>query len=155
MDIKQVLELLIGNDFWGVDKLKPCNLDLYHKFTTAHHLPKDYKQLLSVTDGFVLFHAGDFIIYDMDWIFKCEKKTKYSNDYIKPILNIGYFMERNLVIDQRKANTKNYLFAGNCHSTDEFVCLGTITDFFNGFIQNKGEVPFWDENAPYQDFGVK
>ena len=154
MDIKQLLEFFTINPFWGIDSIKECNPNSYQDFTTIYHLPNDYIQLLTITDGFVLFHSGDFIIYDIAQVLKYNTDPLYSNNFKDSILHIGFFLERNIVIDQRKADTDYYLFAGDCCSTDEFVCLGTITDFLNGLARTLGKIPFWDEGGPYWDFGV-
>lgn len=139
-----MIDELMHNSFWGIDKIKTPDPVLFNNFKTAYRLPEDYTQLLSVTDGFVLFQAGDYEIYDIDWVLQYKNEPKYSSGLQKDILCIGYFMEYELMINQKESHTGSYLYAGFASSPDDYVRIGTITDFLNGLIHSKGEIPFWE-----------
>ena len=50
---------------------------------------------------------------------------------------------------------KEYLYAGDCCSTDEFVCVGNILNFIEEIVKNGGD-PYWTINEnQYRDFSKK
>lgn len=50
---------------------------------------------------------------------------------------------------------KEYLYAGDCCSTDEFICVGNILNFIEEIVKNGGD-PYWTINEnQYRDFSKK
>lgn len=144
-NIHEIMKEFFKNSFWGLDNIKVPDYDAVKAFTDNFALPYDYKELLTITDGFVLFNAGDNIVYDTGYISELKKGGPYISDFKDEILNIGYFMGYELLINQNESSTPNYLYVGDACSFDQFVCVGSLTDFLNGFIDIKGEYfPFWE-----------
>lgn len=141
--IKEIMIEFKQNMFWGLDKVQVPDKSKVNDFISMYAIPDDIKNLLSITDGFVLFNAGDYMIYDIDRIL--DFRDKYGTDYINEALDIGYFMGYELLINQNESHTQNYLYVGDACSLDQYVCVGSLTDFLNGFIDVRGEYfPFWE-----------
>lgn len=149
--IKEIMELFLTDPQWGIGKVRKSEPRGYQDFLSRYTLPKDYQELLSITDGFVLYHAGDYHIYDMAWASAVKSNPAYANEDQKDeVLEIGYFMDYYLYIDQKKSASSQYLYAGDSCST-KTVCVGTITDFLNGLIEGTERYgadflpfPFWE-----------
>lgn len=153
-NIHEIMSLLENDSFWELCNTHSADPELLRKFTDKYDLPEDYLDLLNITDGFKLFHAGDYTMNDMAWTL--EVAEKYHDGWCENVLEIGYFMDNVLLIDLNKTHTDQYLFVGPSCVTDGFVCVGTVTDFLNGLIENHGDVPHWMAcgTGPY-DFGEK
>jgi len=144
-DIQRIMIEFAENSFWGLSKMKTPDYDVVRAFIDRFALPHDYKELLKITDGFVLFESGDNIIYDMSYIVEIKKGGMYMPDFKDEMLDIGYFMGYELLINQNESHTDNYLYAGDANSYHQYVCVGSLTSFLNGFIDTKGEYfPFWE-----------
>lgn len=143
LSIEQIIGELSTNPFWQIRAVATPDKGKLTAFFQAHPFPKDFQTLLSYSDGFVLFQAGDYRISNLDWILSCKYDPKYKSNFRSMFWEIGYFMGYNLIIDETKSNTDQYLYVGDADVLDNYVKLGTITYFFNGFIKSKGEVPFW------------
>ncbi len=145
MNIDEIMQLFQREPFWGLDKVKRPEPALLERFVSQYDLPEDYIRLLSISDGFVLFHAGDYRISDISWTVECYTNPVYGGGtFVDSILEVGMFMENSLLLDQSRSHTANYLFIGDADSTDHYLCVGTITDFLNQLIEEKGEIPFWE-----------
>lgn len=140
--------------FLGVQKTKTSDDDVVRAFADNFALPRDYKDLLKFTDGFVLFHAGDYAVYDISFVIELKKGGIYKPDFKDEMLTIGYFMGYNLLLNQSEIHTKNYLYAGDACSYNQYVSVGSLTDFLNGFIDTRGEYfPFWEvDDTKYISF---
>lgn len=143
LTIEGIIKELFENPFWQVDLTKPPDTGKLSEFFQKHSFPNDFQTLLYHSDGFVLFQAGDYRISDLDWILTCKYNPKYKTDLRNEFWDIGYFMGYSLVIDETKSNTNRYLYVGDSCFLDEYILFGTITDFFNGLIESRGEIPFW------------
>lgn len=161
-NIGEIVDTFLQDPAWGIDNVKQPEKKTLDSFKNTHDLPEDCIELLSKTDGFVLFHAGDYRMSDISWIMECRNDQTYGMRFQKEILEVGYFMEYNLVINLSQSHTQQYLYAGFACENDDFVCIGTITDFFNGFIAHAEtdkygdltvNIPFWEtENREKFDF---
>lgn len=155
LNIEQILDLLLKDPFWEVPRLNPPEPAVLESFIHTYRLPEDYVRLLAATDGLTLFQAGDYRIDRMEEITQWKKNPWYSSDYLEDILVVGYFMDYYLVINQRESATSSYLYAGIACSLRDYVRVGTITDFLNGLIKSKGEIPFWEtEDQELFDFSA-
>ena len=143
-NIEQIMELFRSDPFWELDELKTPDKAQLEKFTALYNLPEDYVKLLSITDGFVLFHAGDYAIHDMAFVSEC-RQLNIDTGLLEQVLEIGYFTDYTLLINRKESQTSTYLYAGNSCSMKEYVRIGTITDFLNGLIASKGEIPCWKD----------
>lgn len=143
LHINEIINEFLQNPFWNIGKVQAVDEKKYHQFITDFHLPADYMEMMSMTDGFVLFQAGDYRISDIHWVLECKYNKKYDCGFRDEILDIGYFLGYRLLLNQKESDS-SYLYAGDACLADEYVCVGTITDFFNGWIETKGEeLPFW------------
>lgn len=80
----------------------------------------------------------------------------FSNDNLlcRSAWKIGYWMGYDIVINVDDIE-KEYLYAGDCCSTDEFVCVGNILNFIEEIVKNGGD-PYWTINEnQYRDFSKK
>lgn len=155
LSIEEIIKELFGNPFRQVDLAKAPDTGKLSEFFRKHPFPDDFQTLFYHSDGFVLFEAGDYRISDLDWILTCKYDPKYKIDFRNEFWDIGYFMGYSLVIDETKSNINKYLYVGDSCFFDEYVMLGTMTDFFNGFIASKGEIPFWKtEGVKKYNLGV-
>ena len=69
-------------------------------------------------------------------------------------MEIGYWMGYDIVINVDDIE-KEYLYAGDCCSTDEFICVGNILNFIEEIVKNGGD-PYWTINEnQYRDFSKK
>lgn len=143
LTIEQIIKELSTNPFWEISSVTPPDERKLAAFFQAHPFSKDLQTLLSYSNGFVLFQAGDYQISSLEWILSCKYDPKYKSDLRDEFWKIGYFMGYNLVIDETKSNTNQYLYVGDAYVLDDYIKAGTVTDFFNGFIASKGEIPFW------------
>ena len=144
-NMKEVMNEFIENPFWGLSSTITPDHDTVRAFTDNYVLPHDYKELLTITDGFVLFHAGDYSVYDICFIVELKKGGIGKPDFKDEMLTIGYFMGYYLLLNQNESHTENYLYAGDAYYYDQYVCVGSLTSFLNGFIDTKGEYfPFWE-----------
>lgn len=148
--IKEIMDLFLNDPQWEIGKVKKPDPREYADFISRYTLPEDYKELLSITDGFVLYHAGDYRVDEIAWILQVKNNPVYGGtDWKDEILLIAHFMDHYLYIDQSKSDSSRYLYAGDCCSP-ETVCVGTITDFFNGLIDVTAQYgenvsfPFWE-----------
>lgn len=153
LNIKQIIDEFLENPFWEILNLKTPDQNLLNDFISNYKLPEDYIEFLSLTNGLIFFNAGDFAFNDIDWILEKKYNKKYNSGFKEEILIVGYFMGYELLIDQKESRTQNYLYAGDACTPDNYVKIGTITDFLNGFIQSKGEIPFWEINGK-QKFNI-
>lgn len=143
-NIEEIMELFQSDPEWGLAKLAPPDKASLLELQKTYPLPEDYLKLQSITDGFVLFHAGDYRIDDLKFVLQDYKKGDPPNmGLIDSVLTVGYIMDYYLVINQRESHTDSYLYAGDCCSAEDYVRVGTITDFLNALIESKGEMPFW------------
>ena len=85
MNIDEIMQLFQREPFWGLDKVKRPEPALLERFVSQYDLPEDYIRLLSISDGFVLFHAGDYRISDISWTVEC---------YTNPVYGGGTFVGR-------------------------------------------------------------
>ncbi len=145
-NIRQIMELFLHDPFWEIGKVRTPDKAQLQQFTEQYHLPEDYVELLSITDGFVLFHAGDYCINDIEYILEW-REPMIDAGLLEQVLEIGYFMEYTLLINLNESQTSSYLYAGDHDSMKDFIRIGTITDFLNGLIESKGEIPFWEERG--------
>ena len=143
-NIDEIMDLFLHDPFWEIGLVKTPDQAKLHHFAQSYCLPEDYLKLLSISDGFVLFHGGDFRINDIGWTLECKNNPEYQAGFVDDVLEVGCFLEQNLLLNQRESHTSSYLYAGDCCSFTDYVRIGTITDFLNGFIEAKGEVPFWE-----------
>lgn len=142
-NIQQIMELFLHDPFWAIGKVKTPDKARLQQFAASYRLPEDYIKLLSITDGFVLFGAGDYRIDDIGFVLEWHE-PRTDAGFVEQVLEIGYFMDYALLINQNESQTSSYLYAGDACSLTEFIRIGTITDFFNGLIASKGEIPFWN-----------
>ena len=59
-NIHEIMSLLENDSFWELCNTHSADPELLRKFTDKYDLPEDYLDLLNITDGFKLFHAGDY-----------------------------------------------------------------------------------------------
>ena len=145
-NIEQIMELFLHDPFWEIGKVKTPDKTQLQQFAASYHLPEDYVRLLSITDGFVLCGAGDYCIDDIACVLAWREPRKDAG-LLEQALQIGYFMDYDLLINMKESQTDSYLYAGISCSLTDFVRIGTITDFFNGLIASKGDIPFWEEQG--------
>ena len=144
-NIEQIMELFQSGPEWGMSKLSPPDKASLLELQKTYPLPEDYVKIQSVTDGFVLFQAGDYRMNDLKFILKTRSWVPYNLGLMDSVVTVGYFMGYDIVINQRESRTASYLYAGD--SGSDFIRIGTITDFFNGLIESKGELPFWESKG--------
>ena len=122
---------------------------LEHLKKEMGHIPADYIEFLKRCNGLTLYHSGDYCLFDAQEILSFH----FSNDDLlcRSAWKIGYWMGYDIVINVDDIE-KEYLYAGDCCSTDEFVCVGNILNFIEEIVKNGGD-PYWtiDENQ-YRDF---
>lgn len=84
---------------------------------------------------------------------ECKHNKQYNAGYRDEILRVGCFLENDLIINQKEAGTDSHLYAGYANGIDDYVRVGTVTDFLNGFLEANGNVPFWEmKNAEKNNF---
>lgn len=116
------------------------------------HIPADYIEFLKQCNGLTLYHSGDYCLFDAQEILSFH----FSNDNLlcRSAWKIGYWMGYDIVINVDDIE-KEYLYAGDCCSTDEFVCVGNILNFIEEIVKNGGD-PYWTINEnQYRDFSKK
>ena len=102
---------------------------LEHLKKEMGHIPADYIEFLKRCNGLTLYHSGDYCLFDAQEILSFH----FNVDDIE----------------------KEYLYAGDCCSTDEFVCVGNILNFIEEIVKNGGD-PYWTINEnQYRDFSKK
>lgn len=151
--IEQIMHEFQHNPIWGMDNQKTPDSEKLEVFKHTYRLPPDYVKMLSFSDGFVLLHGGDYLISAIDWVLECKHNKQYNAGYRDEILRVGCFLESDLIINQKEAGTDSYLYAGYANGIGDYVRVGTMTDFLNGFLEAKGNVPFWEmKNAKKYNF---
>ena len=125
---------------------------LEHLKKEMGHIPADYIEFLKRCNGLTLYHSGDYCLFDAQEILSFH----FSNDNLlcRSAWKIGYWMGYDIVINVDDIE-KEYLYAGDCCSTDEFVCVGNILNFIEKIVKNGGD-PYWTINEnQYRDFSKK
>ena len=125
---------------------------LEHLKKEMGHIPADYIEFLKRCNGLTLYHSGDYCLFDAQEILSFH----FSNDNLlcRSAWKIGYWMGYDIVINVDDIE-KEYLYAGDCCSTDEFVCVGNILNFIEEIVKNGGD-PYWTINEnQYRDFSKK
>lgn len=115
-------------------------------------IPADYIEFLKQCNGLTLYHSGDYCLFDAQEILSFH----FSNDNLlcRSAWKIGYWMGYDIVINVDDIE-KEYLYAGDCCSTDEFICVGNILNFIEEIVKNGGD-PYWTINEnQYRDFSKK
>ena len=112
---------------------------LEHLKKEMGHIPADYIEFLKRCNGLTLYHSGDYCLFDAQEILSFH----FSNDNLlcRSAWKIGYWMGYDIVINVDDIE-KEYLYAGDCCSTDEFVCVGNILNFIEEIVKNGGD-PYW------------
>ena len=126
--------------------------ELEHLKKEMGHIPADYIEFLKRCNGLTLYHSGDYCLFDAQEILSFH----FSNDNLlcRSAWKIGYWMGYDIVINVDDIE-KEYLYAGDCCSTDEFVCVGNILNFIEEIVKNGGD-PYWTINEnQYRDFSKK
>lgn len=125
---------------------------LEHLKKEMGHIPADYIEFLKQCNGLTLYHSGDYCLFDAQEILSFH----FSNDNLlcRSAWKIGYWMGYDIVINVDDIE-KEYLYAGDCCSTDEFICVGNILNFIEEIVKNGGD-PYWTINEnQYRDFSKK
>lgn len=125
---------------------------LEHLKKEMGHIPADYIEFLKRCNGLTLYHSGDYCLFDAQEILSFH----FSNDNLlcQSAWKIGYWMGYDIVINVDDIE-KEYLYAGDCCSTDEFVCVGNMLNFIEEIVKNGGD-PYWTINEnQYRDFSKK
>lgn len=125
---------------------------LEHLKKEMGHIPVDYIEFLKRCNGLTLYHSGDYCLFDVQEILSFH----FSNDNLlcQSAWKIGYWMGYDIVINVDDIE-KEYLYAVDCCSTDEFVCVGNILNFIEEIVKNGGD-PYWTINEnQYRDFSKK
>lgn len=122
---------------------------LEHLKKEMGHIPADYIEFLKRCNGLTLYHSGDYCLFDAQEILSFH----FSNDNLlcQSAWKIGYWMGYDIVINVDDIE-KEYLYVGDCCSTDEFICVGNILNFIEEIVKNGGD-PYWTINEnQYRDF---
>lgn len=77
-NIEQIMELFQSGPEWGMSKLSPPDKASLLELQKTYPLPEDYVKIQSVTDGFVLFQAGDYRMNDLKFILKTRSWVPYN-----------------------------------------------------------------------------
>lgn len=109
---------------------------LEHLKKEMGHIPADYIEFLKRCNGLTLYHSGDYCLFDAQEILSFH----FSNDDLlcRSAWKIGYWMGYDIVINVDDIE-KEYLYAGDCCSTDEFICVGNILNFIEEIVKNGGD----------------
>ena len=105
---------------------------LEHLKKEMGHIPADYIEFLKQCNGLTLYHSGDYCLFDAQEILSFH----FSNDNLlcRSAWKIGYWMGYDIVINVDDIE-KEYLYAGDCCSTDEFICVGNILNFIEEIVK--------------------
>lgn len=128
-------------------------IDLKRIKETGLHLPQQYIQLLTYSNGIVFFDSGDYAIYSFEEAVENQKALEYPED----ILPIGYFLGDTLVMNCKEFQNNNYLYAGSSILKDEFISLGMNMNQFIEKMLLCNCACFWQEIEcdKYYDFTRK
>lgn len=147
-DIELLMKILSENSYLDVS-LKSPDLTGIEELEKLYQLNSDYRDLLKITDGFHLFNSGDHTLYCVKNVIEFNKYRELRED----VYLIGYFLDNDIVIDSSKE--EDYLYVGCPISSNEFMCLGNLSEFISNLIKSEGDV-YWNYvDAELFDFGIE
>lgn len=149
MQIKEIIQTFSSDPFWEFKTVDPMEDGLYKQFQKKLSPPEDFMDMLSLTNGFILF-MGDYHFNSLSQILEYNAPP---SGFRPGIMYIGTFHDLALVIDLKKSRTQEYLYVGPTCSTWPFACTGTITDFLNDvLLARDGSIPRWCTPWEGEDF---